>query len=145
MELKSNFNSGEKIPDKYCCRAGVSPPLEISGVPAGVKSFVLIVDDPDAPSGDWVHWVVWNIPATTRNIAENSAGATPGTQGKNDFGKNNYGGPCPPSGVHRYFFRLYALDTELELGTGSGKADVEKAIKGRVVEKAELMGTYSKQ
>ena len=131
MKLTSSvFKHKEKIPTKYTCDGDdVSPPLKIEEAPEGTKSFALIVDDPDAPVGTWVHWVVWNIPADTKDIAENTA---PGTEGLNDFGKTPYGGPCPPSGTHRYFFKLYALDTELDL-TDAKKKDLEKAMDGHIL------------
>ena len=139
MKVKSVFNNNERIPEKYTCDSdNVNPPLEIISS-NNAKSFVLIVDDPDAPSGTWVHWVVFNI--KTKNIYENSV---PGIQGKNDFGKSDYGGPCPPSVTHRYFFKVYALDNELNLKEGSNKSDVEKAMKGHIIDKTELIGKYSK-
>ena len=137
------FAAGHPIPQRFTINGpDVSPPLQIAGAPAGTKSFVLIVDDPDAPMGTWVHWVVWNIPAGTREIPEGKlpAGAV---QGRNSWGRASYGGPAPPSGTHRYFFKLYALDTELDLPPSAGKADVLKAIEGHVLARAELMGTYT--
>ncbi|NTW60704.1 MAG: YbhB/YbcL family Raf kinase inhibitor-like protein, partial [Nitrospirae bacterium] len=104
----------------------------------------LIMDDPDAPGGMWVHWVVWNIDPTTREIKEN--GVPPGAkQGVNDFRKTPYGGPCPPSGTHRYFFKLYALDAMLDLGSGTTKGALEKAMKGHILAQAELMGRYKRK
>ena len=112
LELTSSaFKNNEMIPSKYTCQGeDINPELEIKNIPDGTKSLVLIVDDPDAPMGTWVHWVVFNIPNTVEKIKENSM---PGVGGINNFGKLNYGGPCPPSGTHRYFFKLYALDTLL--------------------------------
>ncbi|RMG60990.1 MAG: YbhB/YbcL family Raf kinase inhibitor-like protein [Deltaproteobacteria bacterium] len=136
------FGHMEMIPSRYTCDGeDVNPPLKIENPPEGTKSFALIVDDPDAPVGIWVHWVVWNIPGDVREIAEDSVpeGAR---QGRNDWGKNKYGGPCPPSGTHRYFFKLYALDTTLDLPEGSTKSDLERAISGHVLGKAELIGLY---
>ncbi len=145
MKLTSSaFEDNGNMPSQFTCDGdNISPPLEISEVPEGAKSLALIADDPDAPSGTWVHWVVWNIPAGTKEIAE---GTEPeGVQGKTDFGRTGYGGPCPPSGTHRYFFRLYALDTKFELAEGSVKKDLEEAMEDHVMEKAQLMGNYKKQ
>jgi Raf kinase inhibitor-like YbhB/YbcL family protein len=144
MELSSPaFKQNAPIPGKYTCDGtNVNPPLEIKNVPAGAKSLALIVDDPDAPGGVWLHWLVYDIPVTTARIGENSI---PGFQGTNDFHKKNYGGPCPPSGTHRYFFRLFALGTALNLREGTGRKDVEKAMEGHVLEKTELMGTYKRR
>jgi Raf kinase inhibitor-like YbhB/YbcL family protein len=136
------FENNGDIPSRYTCQGdNINPPLDIEGVPADAKSLVLIVDDPDAPMGIWVHWVVWNIKPTDK-IKEDSA---PGVQGVNDFGKQDYGGPCPPSGKHRYFFKLYALDTELDLDEGAHKKDVEGAMKGHILDKAEIVGLYEKK
>jgi hypothetical protein len=118
----------------------VSPGLEIAGVPAATKSLALIVDDPDAPSKVWVHWLLYDVPVLPL-IEEGSA---PGRQGRNDFGKYRYGGCCPPSGIHRYFFRLYALDRMLGLPERAIRRQVEAAMAGHVLDQAELMGTYSR-
>jgi len=135
----SAFENNKLIPSKYTCDGeDVNPPLTIEGVPDGTKSLVLIVDDPDAPMGTFDHWVVWNIPPTSK-IEEN---AVPGTEGVNDFRKRSYGGPCPPYGTHRYFFKVYALDTKLDLSPNSRKKDVEKAMQGHVLAKGELIGLY---
>ena len=141
------------IPMQYTCEgADLSPPLTWSGVPAGTKGLALIVDDPDAPDPKapkttWVHWVVYNLPASTTGLAENAArGGLPqgAKDGINDWKRTGYGGPCPPIGRHRYFFKLYALDTVLgELGTPT-KAQLEKAMAGRVLAHVELVGTYEK-
>ncbi len=139
-----SFKDGEMIPRKYTCQGDdVNPQLDISGIPENTKSLVLIMDDPDAPMGTWDHWIVWNISPDTKTIAENSvpAGAV---QGKNSWGRNDYGGPCPPSGTHRYFFKLYALDTTLDIPEKSKKKDVEKAMQGHILEQAQLMGKYKK-
>lgn len=139
------FADGEKIPAKYTCEGeNVNPPLAFSGVPAGAKSLALIVDDPDAPVGTWVHWVLWNIPPVTAEIGENSvpAGAV---QGLNDWRQNRWGGPCPPSGVHRYFFKVYALDTAFELLESTAKAGLERAMAGHVLARGEFHGTYKKR
>jgi hypothetical protein len=143
------FKEGEPIPRQYTCNGvNVSPSLEWSGVPKSAKTLVIIADDPDAPSGTWVHWVLYNLPADNIGMVENlpatdELGAG-GFQGKNDFGKIGYGGPCPPSGTHRYFFKIYALDSELPLKSGATKAEVEKAMEGHVVAQGQLMGTYRK-
>ena len=136
------FEPNQMIPKKYTCEGNdVSPPLTIDGIPDGAKSLALIVDDPDAPMGTWVHWVVFDIPVTN-NIAED---IIPGKQGINDFGKKDYGGPCPPSGTHRYFHKIYALDTILNLKEGITKKALEKAMQGHILDKAELIGLYKKE
>lgn len=142
MKLTSPaFKQGGAIPAKFTCDgADVSPPLEIADVPESTKSLVLIVDDPDARSSTWLHWLVYNITPLSR-ISE---GDVRGKQGMNDFGRKDYGGPCPPSGRHRYFFRLYALDSTLDLKEGASRKNVEKAMEGHVLEKAELMGLYER-
>jgi len=133
------FENNKLIPSKYTCDGdNVNPPLTIEGVPDGTKSLVLIVDDPDAPMGTWDHWIVWNIPPTNK-IEENTV---PGAEGINDFRKHSYGGPCPPSGTHRYFFKVYALDTKLNLNPNSRKKDVEKAMQGHILAKGEYIGLY---
>ena len=131
------------IPSKYTCDGrDISPPLRFEDVPEGTVSLVLVMDDPDAPLGAFDHWMVWNIPLTVTSIEE---GKEPqGVQGRNDFGRNGYGGPCPPRGVHRYFFKLYALDTKLDLPEGSRKKALEKAMKGHIIEQATLMARYSR-
>ncbi|MBU0530195.1 MAG: YbhB/YbcL family Raf kinase inhibitor-like protein [Candidatus Aenigmatarchaeota archaeon] len=135
----SAFEHNGRIPAKYTSDGeDVNPPLKIEEIPEGTQSLVLISDDPDAPMGTWVHWVVWNM--EPRNVDENSV---PGTEGMNDFGKHSYGGPAPPSGTHRYFFKVYALDTKLDIGPDSRKHDVEKAMEGHVLAKGELIGLYS--
>ncbi len=138
----SVFENNGVIPAKYTCDGeDVNPPLSIEGVPEGTESLVLIVDDPDAPMGTWDHWVVWNIPPV-KKIEENSV---PGTEGINDFRKHSYGGPCPPSGTHRYFFKVYALDTKLDLSSNSRKRDVEKAMEGHILAEGEIVGLYSRR
>ncbi|MGQ9541449.1 MAG: YbhB/YbcL family Raf kinase inhibitor-like protein [Armatimonadota bacterium] len=143
------FTDGGTIPQKYTCDgADVSPPLAWDNVPEGTKSFALICDDPDAPVGTWVHWVLFHLPADTRNLPE----AVPpdkelpngARQGTNDFRKIGYGGPCPPSGTHRYYFKLYALDTLLDLPAGISKAQLLKAMEGHVLAEGQLMGRYSR-
>jgi Raf kinase inhibitor-like YbhB/YbcL family protein len=147
------FSAMGAIPKKYTCEGSdTSPPLEWTGAPSGTKSFVLIEDDPDAPDPAapkqvWVHWVVYAIPAAVTKLAEGASGALPkgAKAGTNDFGKTQYGGPCPPKGRHRYFHKVYALDTVLDLPAGSAKkAEVEAAMKGHVLAQAELVGTYQK-
>ncbi|MEM2865232.1 MAG: YbhB/YbcL family Raf kinase inhibitor-like protein [Candidatus Bathyarchaeia archaeon] len=135
------FENNGFIPAKYTCDGdNVNPPLEIEGIPEGARSLVLIVDDPDAPMGTWNHWVVWNIPPMER-IEEDSV---PGVEGINDFKEHSYGGPCPPSGTHRYFFKVYALDTKLGLDPNSTREDVERAIEGHVLARGEIIGLYSR-
>ncbi len=148
FELRSPaFGYGDEIPRRYTCDGQeVSPPLEWSEPPAGTESFALICDDPDAPMGTWVHWVLYDLPGDARGLPE----AVPSEKelpdgaksGKNSWGKYGYGGPCPPSGVHRYFFRLYALDTKLGEGPGLKASQLVRAMKGHVLAVAELMGKY---
>lgn len=148
MEIKSSaFGSGEMIPAKYTCDgADFSPPLEWMKTPAGTRSFALICDDPDAPMGTWVHWVIFDIPPSATMLGEGIKREKDlpggGTQGINDFRKIGYGGPCPPGGTHRYFFKLYALDTELGLKPGITKDQLLKAMRGHILAEAQLMGTY---
>src|SRR3982750_3862946 len=133
----SAFQQGENIPSKFTCDGGdTSPPLQIAEVPSGAKSLALVVDDPDAPSGLFTHWIVWNISPQTNVIAEGSA--PKGVQGKNDFGKPAYGGPCPPSGTHRYYFRIFALDRELDLPARTTRGQLDSAMKGHVIAQGEL-------
>ena len=144
MKLTSSaFTHNGAIPSEFTCDgADLSPPLSISDMPKNAKSLALIMDDPDAPVGTFVHWVVWNIPPATKEIKK---GTEPnGVQGRTDFGRLGYGGPCPPSGTHRYFFKLYALDIELNLPKGSIKKELEKAMQGHIIENTELMGTYKR-
>lgn len=139
------FSQGQSIPVKFSCKGrDVSPALAWDEPPAGTQSFALIMDDPDAPMGTWVHWVLFNIPASTRALAENFQPAAPIVTGKNSWGKNSYGGPCPPSGTHRYFFKLYALDTLLDLSPSADKKSLLAALEGHSLAQAELMGTFSK-
>jgi Raf kinase inhibitor-like YbhB/YbcL family protein len=136
------FKHNSFIPSKYTCHGdNINPPLEIKDVPKKAKSLVLIVDDPDAPSGTFTHWTVWNVSPTITQINEGSvpAGAV---EGQTDFGESDYGGPCPPSGTHRYFFKLYALDIALNLTSEAEKRDLEKAIKGHILDEATLVGLY---
>lgn len=151
FELKSPaFTAGGTIPSLYTCQdKDISPPLIWSGTPKNTRSFALICDDPDAPMGTWVHWVCYNIPPSCSSLPEaypkSERPALGGIHGKNSFGDFGYGGPCPSWGTHRYYFRLYALDTLLILKQGAGKKDVLKAMEGHVLAKTELMGTYKKQ
>lgn len=145
------FKEGKPIPPKYTCDgADISPPLAWSEIPAGTQSLALISDDPDAPRGTWVHWVLYNLPAHLFGLPENIpndktlALANGGAQGKNDFQKIGYGGPCPPKGTHRYYFKLYALDSSLALPSGATQRQVLEAMKGHVLAEAELMGTYAR-
>lgn len=137
------FGHGGKIPSKYTCDGeNVNPLLSISDPPEGVKSYALIVDDPDAPMGIWVHWVVWNLPKELMDIHEKE---TLGVSGTNDFKKLGYGGPCPPPGPsHTYRFKLYALDSMLELKQGAAKQELEHAMQGHVLAQVELDGEYQR-
>lgn len=142
MNISSSaFADRGSIPSKYTCDgANSSPPLAFASVPAGAKSLALVVDDPDAPGGTFDHWIVWNIPPNTTSIGE---GQSPqGTSGRNGFGKSGYGGPCPPNGEHRYQFKLYALDTTLNLPAGASKADLERAMNGHTLAQAQIVGRY---
>jgi Raf kinase inhibitor-like YbhB/YbcL family protein len=145
MKITSSvFQQGSDIPSKFSCDgANTSPPLQISDVPAAAKTLVLIVDDPDAPSGLFTHWLVWNLSPQTSTIAEGSAPG--GIHGTNDFGKSLYGGPCPPSGIHRYYFRVFALDGKLDLAGGAKRSQLDAAMKGHVIAQGELMGRYSRK
>jgi Raf kinase inhibitor-like YbhB/YbcL family protein len=138
------FQDNGYIPRQYTCDGNdVNPPLVIESVPAGTKSLAIIVDDPDAPAGTWVHWVLWNIDPNTQEIKENvvPTGAIPG---RNDFGRHQYGGPCPPSGTHSYFFKVYALDTMLSISPNSTKADLEKAMKKHILAQGQVVGLYKR-
>ena len=143
------IKEGQPIPRQYTCDGiNISPPLEWSGVPKSAKTIAIVADDPDAPAGTWVHWVLYNLPAENIGLVENVPATdnlkAGGFQGKNDFGKPGYGGPCPPSGTHRYFFRVYALDTLLDVSAGSDKRTVEKAMKDHILGSGELIGMYKK-
>ena len=142
MEVQSTaFQQGQAIPKRYTCDGeDLSPPLSLSNVPAATKSLAIIMDDPDAPGGTFDHWIAWNVPPSTRELGE---GARVERQGKNDFGVTRYRGPCPPRGpAHRYFFKVYALDTMLDLPEGATKEELEGAMEGHVLARGELMGTY---
>ncbi len=140
------FHSGTSIPAKYTCDGeSISPPLSWQGEPNNTKSYVLIVDDPDAPNGTWDHWIVFNIPRATHEFSENINSLPKGAQsGKNSWGKSVYGAPCPPNGEHRYYFKLYALDIFLNLPVNSTKEQIESAMQGHIVADAKLMGKYKK-
>jgi len=147
--ISSAFSGGEAIPRRYTCDGeDLSPALAWEDAPEGVASFALIMDDPDAPVGTWVHWVLFNIPGTARSLEEGMAPdaqlADGSRHGSNSWGRLGYGGPCPPSGIHRYFFKLYALDEALDLEPGASKEDLLEAIQGHVLAQTELMGTYSR-
>ncbi|HVM86977.1 MAG TPA: YbhB/YbcL family Raf kinase inhibitor-like protein [Puia sp.] len=138
----SAFNNNHVIPGKYTCDGeNVNPPLSIEQIPANAKSLAIVVDDPDAPAGTWVHWLMWNIPLTY-HIKENEAS---GIQGMNDFSRQNYGGPCPPNGTHRYFFKIYVLDNLLRLPVTSRKEQLEKVMNGHIIAYGELIGLYSRR
>jgi Raf kinase inhibitor-like YbhB/YbcL family protein len=145
MKITSSaFQEGGNIPSKFTCDGSdTSPPLQITGIPSEAKSLALITDDPDAPSGLFTHWLVWNIPPQTNSIAEGSA--PKGVHGTNDFGKSGYRGPCPPPGTHRYSFKIFALDRELDLGSGAKRSQVEAAMKGHVIAQGELVGRYARR
>ncbi len=142
FRIKSSaFEDNTMIPSKYTCDGeNINPELIIENIPQGAKSLALIVDDPDAPMGTWDHWIVWNIPLLNK-IGENSV---PGIQGLNSWGRNDYGGPCPPSGTHRYFFKLYALDTDLDLDQNSTKSELEKAMSPHIIAKTQIIGLYKR-
>ena len=142
MKITSpSFRNNEKMPAKFTYDGlDINPSVEIENIPAGTKSLALIVDDPDAPMKTWVHWVVYDIPPVSR-IEE---GSIPGKQGINDSGGKNHHGPCPPSGTHRYYFKIYALDKVLDLNDGISKADLEKAMQRSILSSAELIGLYER-
>lgn len=142
LVIKSSvFSGGDSIPSRYTCEGeDVNPPLEVDNIPEDTKSLVLIVEDPDAPKQVWDHWLVWNIPPISK-IEENTV---PGREGKNSFGKHHYGGPCPPSGTHRYFFKVFALNGQLDLDEDTEKEELERAMADKILAKGELMGLYSR-
>jgi len=152
MDIKvtsMTFQEGGTIPQKYTCDGeDISPPLAWSSAPEGTKSFALISDDPDAPMGTWVHWVIYNIPANITELHEHippegllENGAK---QGMNDFRRIGYGGPCPPGGTHRYFFKLYALDTEIDIVVGASKPELLRAMEGHILAEGQLIGRYTR-
>ena len=142
MKLTSDFEHNGAIPSKYTCDGDdVAPVLKIEAVPENTKELVLIVDDPDAPMGTWVHWLLYNLPAETRVIDNDNL--PEGTQeGYTDFRRTGWGGPCPPNGLHRYFFKLYALSEKINLPDGTLKSQLEEAMQGKIIEKTELIGKY---
>ena len=145
-----SFHNGGQIPKKFTCDgADVSPGLQWGSPPSGTQSFALIADDPDAPVGTWTHWVLFDLPAQTTSLPEGVPKVddppTGGHQGRNDFRRIGYGGPCPPPGKpHRYFFKLYALDKKLDLKPGASKQEVEQAMQGHMVGQAEVFGMYQR-
>ncbi len=145
MKIESPvFKTNEMIPSRYTCDGqNINPQLNISGVPADARSLVLIVDDPDAPGGTWVHWTAWNIDPATGEIAEGSV-PVGAVEGVTDFGVPGYGAPCPPSGTHHYFFKIYALDITLDLDSSATVTEVEQAMEGHMMGSAELIGLYSR-
>ncbi|RKY25413.1 MAG: YbhB/YbcL family Raf kinase inhibitor-like protein [Planctomycetota bacterium] len=153
MEIKiisSAFEDGGMIPAKYTCDGeDISPPLRWDVVPEGTQSIALICDDPDAPVGTFVHWVLFNLPADTKELAENFPAdenlPNGAGQGITDFGRVGYGGPCPPSGTHRYFFKIYALDTKIDLPSRADKARLLKAMEGHIISRGQLIGKYKRQ
>lgn len=143
MEITSIFSNNENIPSKYTCDGeNIPPELKVSNIPSEAKTLCLIVDDPDAPTKTWVHWLLFNVPvaSTEMEIKESSTG----TRGLNDFKETGYGPPCPPSGTHHYHFKVYALSDNLSLPSGSTKEEIEKEMKGKILAKAELIGLYQK-
>ncbi len=145
MKITSSaFENNGYIPKKYTCQGeDVNPPLDFADMPKEAKSLVLIVDDPDAPMGTWTHWTIWNMKPDLREIVENGIPEN-AVSGMNSSGKNGYQGPCPPSGTHRYFFKIYALDENVGLKSSANKADLEKSISGHIVDYGELVGLYKK-
>ena len=150
MKITSpSFSEGGMIPERFTCDGtDISPELSWSGIPNGAQSLALICDDPDAPMGTWVHWVLFNIPpdetGLSAQVKPESSLSNGAMHGTNDFRRLGYGGPCPPGGIHRYYFKLYALDTKLNLKSGATKAEVETAMKGHILAEAQLMGKYSR-
>jgi len=143
--LSPAFQNNQTIPTIYTCDGeNFNPPLVFQQIPEGIQSLVLIVDDPDAPTGTWTHWIIFNISPNTAKINENSVpeGAL---QGKNDFGNTEYGGPCPPVGAHRYFFKLFALDTTINLKEGAIRKDIEKEMENHILAEEQLVGTYQSE
>jgi len=138
------FKNEGYIPPQYTCDGeNINPPLEVINIPQNTKTWALIVDDPDAPSKTWVHWLIWNIPADNTSIQEGKPPKN-ATYGTNDFNRLEYGGPCPPSGTHRYFFKAYALDTEIDLKEGATKEQLLEEMEGHMIECTQLIGLYSR-
>lgn len=147
MKLSSPaFANRAFIDSRYTCDGSdISPPLTWNDPPSGTVSLAIVCDDPDAPGGTWVHWLIYNLPPQTRSLPENIDDFPPGTQlGRNDFKQLSYGGPCPPNGIHRYFFKLYALDTVLDLPDGATKDRLEAAMEGHILTRADLLGRYQR-
>jgi hypothetical protein len=143
MEITSTFKNNEKIPDKYTCNGiNINPPIKIIDYPEKTKSFALIVDDPDAPTKVWIHWIVFNI---TKPVIEENRQPFNSKRGINDSKKLDYSGPCPPSGTHRYFFKVYALDCLLDFNEGINKEMLEKVMRNHILAKTELIGLYSRK
>ena len=142
LEVRSTaFSEGGHIPPRYTCEGeNINPPLEVDAIPEGTRSLALIVEDPDAPKGVYDHWLVWNIPPNAGITEKSNAGVT----GRNSFGKNSYGGPCPPSGSHRYFFKVFALDRDLDLPAESDKSGLLEAMEGHIIGSGQLMAHYQK-
>ncbi|MGC8764821.1 MAG: YbhB/YbcL family Raf kinase inhibitor-like protein [Brevinematia bacterium] len=151
IKLKSpSFKNGDMMPSKYAYdRENLSPPLEWENIPSNAKSIAIICDDPDAPVGNWVHWIIFNIPATKKGLAENISKNPElpdgSRQGRNDYGKIGYDGPCPPYGTHRYVFKIFALDTMLDLKAGCSRGEIINAMKNHILDKGELTGLYSRK
>jgi Raf kinase inhibitor-like YbhB/YbcL family protein len=145
MEIKSRaFNNNGNIPKRYTCDGeNINPPLEILNIPDDTKTLAIVVDDPDAPYKTWVHWLLWDIPVEEHSIEEGQPPQS-AVYGTNDFDKLEYGGPCPPSGTHRYFFKVYALDSHLEVPEGASKDELMNVIEQHKIESAQLIGLYSK-
>ena len=146
----SAFENGEKIPERFTADGkDISPPLRWKGEKAGVKTYVLVCDDPDAPGGTWVHWILYNIPADITEIEEKTGNSPelPGSalHGRNSWGKVEYGGPAPPSGTHRYFFTVFALDAEIHLSSAPGISELYSAMKGHIISEGQLMGIYKRK
>ena len=143
MEISSDFSDNDKIPSKYTCDGeDVMPQLVVSGIPSHAKTLAIIVDDPDAPSKTWVHWVIFDIPASPPEMKIKDSSL--GKEGMNDFNKVGYNGPCPPSGIHHYHFKVYALGAELALSRGATREEVDAGMKGKILAEAELVGVYQK-
>jgi Raf kinase inhibitor-like YbhB/YbcL family protein len=151
MDLYSPaFNQQEEIPSKYTCDGeDISPPLKWENLPTGTESLAVIMDDPDAPIGTWIHWVLFNLPADKNSLSENMPNSselpTGGKHGINSWGRPGYGGPCPPAGTHRYFFKLYALDTILDIPSGIGKKKLLQLMEGHILDHSELVGLYKRK
>lgn len=146
MKISSSaFEEDGKIPEKYTCDGeDINPPIQITDYPSNTKCFVLIVEDPDAPAGNWIHWILFNIPINKAEIAENES-VEGAVEGMTDFGKSGWGGPCPPSGSHRYYFRAYALDKTLDLQEGASKEQIEQEMQGHILDSAAITASFSRK